>query len=112
MLFIYFGLFILFVNGRLKFIISKPTLFLGKISFALYLVHQYISMRLIIPYATDRLHMNFRIVALFIALPVVIAVATFITYFIEIPVSKKMRGTLNKFFFKFYPLVTVSDSFK
>jgi peptidoglycan/LPS O-acetylase OafA/YrhL len=95
MLFIYFSLFTLFVNNRLTFITNKTTLFLGKISYALYLIHQFVSISLIIPFFYDTLGLNFWIVTIFINLPVVIAVATFITYKIEVPYSKKMKKLLK-----------------
>jgi len=95
MLFIYFVLFVLFVNNRLTFIVNKTTLFLGKISFALYLIHQFISLEFIIPSFHSKLGLNFWIVAIFIDLPIIIGVATFITYKIEVPYSKKMKEKLR-----------------
>ena len=95
MLLIYFTLFTLFVNNKLNFIVSKWTLFLGKISFALYLIHQYISIRLIIPFLTNKLHISFWIAAFIIALPIVILIASLITYYIEIPMSKRMKEKLR-----------------
>jgi peptidoglycan/LPS O-acetylase OafA/YrhL len=97
-LFVYFGLFALFVNGKLGFIVSKCTLFLGKISYALYLSHQFISLVIIIPFLTNKLHINTVIASLFIALPIVILLATFITYYIELPMSKLMKEKLGKLF--------------
>lgn len=96
MLLIYFTLFSLFVNNKLSFIVSKWTLFLGKISFALYLIHQYISIRFIIPFLTDKLQVNFWIAAFLVALPIVIILASLITYYIEIPMSKRMKEKLRK----------------
>ena len=93
MIIVYFSLFILFVNGKLQFIINKPSLFLGKISFALYLNHQLLSIRVIIPFLTEKLNINFWVSSL-VALICSIAVATFITYLIEIPYSKKMKSKL------------------
>ncbi len=95
---VYFGLFALFVNGKLGFIVSKWTLFLGKISYALYLSHQFISLVIIIPFLTNKLHINTVIASLFIALPIVILLATFITYYIELPMSKLMKEKLGKRF--------------
>ena len=69
MLVIFFFLFTLFVNNKLKFIVTKPTLFLGKISFALYLVHQFVSIGIIFPYFVDKLHYNFWVITLGVALP-------------------------------------------
>lgn len=95
MLIIYFTLFTLFVNDKLNFIVSKWTLFLGKISFALYLIHQYISRVLIIPFFTKTLHINFWIASFLVSLPIVILLASFITYYIEIPISKQMKEKLR-----------------
>jgi peptidoglycan/LPS O-acetylase OafA/YrhL len=95
MLIVYFTLFVLFVNNKLGFIVSKWSLFLGKISFALYLVHQYISIRIIIPYLVDDLQLNFWMASLLVALPVVILLAALITYFIEVPFSKKLKDKLR-----------------
>jgi peptidoglycan/LPS O-acetylase OafA/YrhL len=95
MLVLYFTLFVLFVNNKLSVIVSKWSLFLGKISFALYLVHQHISIRIIIPYLVDELHFNFWIVALLVDLPVVLLLASAITFFIEVPLSKKLKEKLR-----------------
>lgn len=95
MLFVYFTLFTIFVNNRMSFIVNKATLFLGKISYALYLIHQYISLQFIIPFFYNKLGLNFWIVALFIDLPIIIGLATFITYKIEVPYSKKMKEKLR-----------------
>ncbi|HMI07122.1 MAG TPA: acyltransferase [Flavobacterium sp.] len=94
MLFLYFGLFTLFVNHKLQFIVTKPTLFLGKISFALYLIHQHIANGIVIPFFTTRLHTSFWIGAA-VALPVVIILAALVTYYIEIPFGKKMKEKLR-----------------
>lgn len=93
MLSLYFILFTLFVNGKLNFIVTKTSLFFGKISFALYLIHLKISTSFIIPFLINKLNLNFWI-ACFVAIIVSIAIASFISYFIEIPFSKKMRNWL------------------
>jgi peptidoglycan/LPS O-acetylase OafA/YrhL len=100
MLTIYISLFILFVNGKLRFIVSKTTLFFGKISFPLYLIHQEISLEVIIPALTRKFHMNFWIASFFVALPIVIILASLITFYIEIPVRKQMREKLYGLAFK------------
>ncbi len=94
MLGLYFLLFILFVNNKLKFIVSKPTLFIGKISFALYLIHQFISIECIIPALEKYVISNFWITSS-IALAISISIASFITYYIEIPLGKKMNTALR-----------------
>ena len=95
MLTLYFFLFTLFVNGKLKFIVSKTTLFLGNISFALYLIHQYISIGIIIPTLINEFNINFWISSICISLPIVIALAAFVTYYIEVPFNRKMKEYLR-----------------
>ena len=95
MLTLYFLFFILFVHGKLKFIVSKTTLFLGKISFSLYLIHQCIATRFIIPLCINRFHINLWVVIFCIALPLVIALATLVTYYIDVPLSLKMKQKLR-----------------
>ena len=87
MLTIYFSLFILFVNHKLRFIVSKTTLFFGKISYALYLIHQYLSINFIIPTLMNELHFRFPVAA-FIAFLVSTLLAALITNYIEIPVRR------------------------
>ncbi len=94
MLLIYFALFTLFVHHKLNFIVSKATLFFGEISFALYLIHQSISTDFIIPFLTKTLHFNFWVASFVVALPIVILIASFITYCIEIPIRRQMKEKL------------------
>ena len=99
MLILYFSLFTLFVNGKLKFIINKPSLFLGKISFSLYLIHQMLSIGIIIPYMVKILNLNFWLAST-VALICSLGLATCITYFIEVPYSKKMKNKLYTTIYK------------
>ncbi|HEY5463245.1 MAG TPA: acyltransferase [Hanamia sp.] len=97
MLIIYFSLFILFITNHLKFIVNRLTIFLGEISYALYLIHSY-AFRGIIGFLQNHYHIPFWIVTLFIVLPIVISFAYLITKFIERPYSKKLKYFLqNKF---------------
>lgn len=98
MLLLFFGLFTLFVNHKLMIIVNPVTLFFGKISFALYLTHQFISLTVILPWLVDRLHMNFWVVVWLIDVPVIVIVASVITYLIEIPLGKRMKTALQKRF--------------
>ena len=95
MLLLFFILFIAFVNHKLKFIVNKTTLFLGKISFALYLIHQYISVSFIIPFLVNRLNINFWIASIVIDLPIVICMAALITHYVEVPMRIKMKEKLR-----------------
>lgn len=93
MLGIYFLLFFLFIFNKLKFIVNKYTLFLGKISFALYLTHQYLGATWLIPMLTDN-GVNFLIASFLIALPACLLLAFLITYFVEIPAQKRLKPAL------------------
>lgn len=95
MLSIFFTLFLLFVNHKLSILVSRPLLFLGKISFALYLTHQYIIIGHVLPFLVNRLKLNFWASSIFVCLPIALGVATAITYFIEIPYSRKMKQKLQ-----------------
>lgn len=97
MLSIYFSVFILFVNNKLGFIINPFTLFFGRISFALYLIHQFFSIDIIIPYLLKHTFFGFWI-ATAIALVSVVFMATLITYYVEIPFGKKWNKLLKSIF--------------
>lgn len=46
---LYYSIFFLFVHGRLGFIVNRVTLFLGKISYPLYLLHMGMGLLIVIP---------------------------------------------------------------
>jgi peptidoglycan/LPS O-acetylase OafA/YrhL len=93
MLCAYFLVFTFFVNGKLRFLVSKLTLFFGSISFTLYLVHQAFSKEILLPWFLEKLYFPFWPAA-FCSLAIVVVVATLITYFIEIPLRKKLKEKL------------------
>lgn len=93
LLIVFFLLFTLFVHHKLRFIICKPLLFLGKISFPLYLIHQYFSINILMGVFHFKWHLNFG-VSILLSLPILIGIAYFITYFIEIRLSKQWRKKL------------------
>lgn len=87
----YFSLFILYVNNWLGFIVNKVTLFLGKISYPLYLIHQFISVDIMIPLLTNYFGISFWIASFIISLGIVIIIAMLVNSFIEIPAMKFIR---------------------
>ena len=99
MLTLYFLFFVLFINQRFKFVISRPALFLGNISFALYLIHSYI-FRGLIGVLEKRGHLPFWIATLFIAIPAAVALAYLITTCIEKPFGHKLKQGLNRILIK------------
>lgn len=92
---LYFTLFVLFVQNRLKFIVTKPTLFIGKVSFSLYLIHQFVSLEIVIPFLTKQLQINYWIASFGICLPLMIGVAWLITHYIETPMNRWMKHKLS-----------------
>ncbi|MEO6151226.1 MAG: acyltransferase [Mucilaginibacter sp.] len=96
MLGIYFTMFYLFVYGLIGWIINGITLFLGKISYSLYLIHQYFSIRIIIPYLRDVLHLSHAI-ACVVSFAIVIATAGVFAYYIEFPLHEKVRAALKRY---------------
>jgi len=82
-LFLYFLIWMLYVNDKLSFIVNKQTLFLGKISYSLYLIHQFIGTKIIIRYFVDR-NISFWIGAI-AALCVSICIAALVTFCVERP---------------------------
>jgi len=94
-LLLYFLVFLLFVKGKLNFLVNPVTLFLGKISFALYLVHQFITTLFIIPRLMEN-GWNYWAATFCVAIPVAIVLATLITFCIEIPAGRRMKSFLRK----------------
>lgn len=86
---VYFVIFYLFTQGHLKFISLKPLLFLGSISYSLYLTHQFIGYILI-----DNLYrrgLDTPWLLLLIALSSSIALASFMRTCIEKPAQNWIR---------------------
>jgi len=81
---IYFGVFILFLKNKLSFIVNPVTLFLGRISYSLYLIHQFLGINLIIPYLEKEYGIHYRQGAIF-SLFVAILLSFLVTKFIEEP---------------------------
>jgi peptidoglycan/LPS O-acetylase OafA/YrhL len=92
--FVYFIIFLLYSYGYLHFIINNVALFLGKISYSLYLIHQYITYYLLIPLLTHskHFHLNPNIVVFCIALPLVVVLAALINKYVEIPAMRYLRN--------------------
>lgn len=97
LLIIYFTIFTLFVNGQLKFIVFKPLIFLGRISFSLYLIHSFFFLGLI-GFSQTNLHFSFWAATLIVAVPLAVITATLITLYIEKPMGKKLKSWLYRVF--------------
>jgi len=92
MLACYFTLFLLYVHNLLGFIVNKVTLFLGAISYSLYLIHQYLCLNILLPFAMGKLHMNLLCASFFFALPIVLGLAYGIHIWIEKPAMESIRA--------------------
>jgi peptidoglycan/LPS O-acetylase OafA/YrhL len=84
MISLYFGVFILLVNRRLGFIVNPVTLFLGKISYPLYLVHQFLGINFLIPYLEKEYNVYY-VQGIVISISVSLAISYLITRYIEQP---------------------------
>lgn len=92
MLIIYYTVFILYINNLLSFIINPFSLFLGEVSYSLYLIHQFIGTNILIPFAIKYLHVNFWVACFGVAVPIIIALATIINRTIEKPCMNYIRS--------------------
>ena len=86
-------MFYLYAFNYLRFIAIKPLIFLGNISYALYLVHQNLGYIIL-----NKLYAYFGEFQVLICVPIIlsIVVAYFITKYLEKPVGKYLR---RKFFY-------------
>jgi peptidoglycan/LPS O-acetylase OafA/YrhL len=85
------GFFIVFqlaIRGRLAFMTWKPLVYLGTISYALYLVHQNIGYVLIRALERRLFHPNISIV---IAMAISIGLASMVTFLVEKPMLQAIR---------------------
>ena len=88
-----FVIFSLLTSGFLRPLASRPLLFLGGISYSLYVVHQVIGF-LVIRNATD-LGMSTN-AAIVLAIGVSLALATAITRLVELPAQRWLRTSLRR----------------
>lgn len=90
---IFFGCFLLMINNQLTFVKMNWLLFLGAISYPLYLIHQnigYIVIRFL-----DRINAPAPLM-LIIPTSIVLLLATLIHYFVEVPGQRKIRAILDR----------------
>lgn len=88
--FFFYSVFFLIISGRLKILNIKPLVFLGSISYSLYLLHQNIGY--IIINKTYELQLN-PVFGVFSAIFVSVVLATLFMKFIEKPVLRVIRET-------------------
>ena len=91
----FIAVFYLFVNDKLKWIKLKPLIILGEISYALYLIHQFIGYFII--YELIKLGIKNNILLILIPTTVTLILSYIITYYIEKPIQLFLRNTWNKY---------------
>ena len=90
-----FGSFYLFVFDKLSFLKNRFLVFLGTISYALYLLHQYIGY-VVLEYLINYCHLK-GVYIIFIPMSVSITLAWLVTMYIERPAITKLRKLYNRF---------------
>ena len=86
----YHIVFALTIFGRMSFLIQLPLLFLGRISYSLYLIHQYIGIRVLLV-LTDNLKINIY-PALLITIAFCISLAYAVNKLVEVPANRFIRN--------------------
>jgi peptidoglycan/LPS O-acetylase OafA/YrhL len=89
MLLIYFSVFYLFAYRKLQILAVRPLLFLGAISYCLYLIHDKAGY-LLFSFLKSRIHIDLLLITLMVIV-VMIGISALVTYYIEIPVIKYIR---------------------
>ncbi len=102
MLLVFFGAFFLFLSQELGFLVNRVSLFLGNISYSLYLIHQRISTEIIRPWLQQHLlpHMPNWIYSL-IMMACCVGAASAITFWIELPTMRLLRQNWKRIKGKF-----------
>ena len=90
----FYGILLMFSLNKISFIVNPVFNFFGKISYALYLNHQFLGLYFLIP-IFDAFQFNKLFSTFFIVFPLCIFTAFLITNFIEIPYNKKLREYLK-----------------
>ena len=83
-------LFMLFVFGKLSFLVNSTLLFLGKISYSLYLLHQYVGLKLI-GTLNENLGLNIY-VAVLLTIGVIVGFSYLVTIYVEDPAIRRIKN--------------------
>lgn len=88
---IIYGAFILYLYNRLSFIANQITIWLGSISYCLYLIHQSIGTQVILPFLNNYLSINFYL-AFLLSISLLLLISTLILKYIEKPSISYLRS--------------------
>ncbi len=89
-----YGVFILYLFNKLKVIVNPITIWLGQLSYSLYLIHQYIGVSVIIPGLMKYLHLSFWMSST-ISFIIILSFAHLIHQYIEKPSILFLRRNRN-----------------
>lgn len=92
LLVLYYALFFAYVKNKLNILVAKPLLFLGTISYPLYLIHQYLSIHILLPYL--QLIIPNKIIVVFVSCIINLLLASIIYFYIEKPASPALKRYL------------------
>jgi peptidoglycan/LPS O-acetylase OafA/YrhL len=90
MLLFFLCIFFLYTYDKLGVIINKASLFYGRISYSLYLIHQFFCVGLLQPILTEKLHLNY-----WVSFVLTLATVTLVAYFINTKVEQKSLSYLR-----------------
>ncbi len=86
----YHVVFALLIYGKMKFLARPQLVFLGTISYSLYLLHQYMGRKIIDTLVTYTHANSYFVIALVVLLNILLAYV--VTRFVEIPANKFIRN--------------------
>jgi len=90
----YFIFFILLVHKKISLKNVKPLIFIGSISYPLYLIHHFIGTKILIPLISEYTNFEF---AFLISIIIVITISYYISIYIEVPSRKWIKKHYNQF---------------
>lgn len=92
MLVLYFVIFLLYIHDRLRWVVNPVTLYLGSISYVLYLIHQVVGIMIVTPWLVSWFGLNYWVATFGIALPFIFVLASLIHFYVEKPSMEWIRG--------------------
>lgn len=90
----YHALFALLIYGKMKFLAKQQLIFLGTISYTLYLLHQYMGRKMIDSLLTYTHANSYLVISMVVLLNIFLAYI--VTRFIEIPANGYIRNSFKK----------------
>jgi peptidoglycan/LPS O-acetylase OafA/YrhL len=93
----FFAVFTLLAYGYLSFIVNKVTVYLGAISYPLYLIHLYFGYSFFTPFLIRHFSISYAVASLCITLPLVLMLSSFLHQKVEVPSTLVIRQWYNRY---------------